>query len=229
MARDFRHGHGQHRKQTFQRKSQANPKTVQAGTSSVAKIWAGGFLVSIVLLVGFFITQHFASQGVKSNEPVEKSIFTKAIAIKEQAVKSVQVVSAKLQPQPVVVEAVKLPPDEHEHTSPQEEPKYSFYDGLGKMEVIVDAEPIPVALEQPYYIQAGTFGSEKVAQKEQKRLARLGQQVQISSLTTKVRTYYRLRVGPFTDRLVMNKKRNELRQLGVDTLLIKVPKVADKE
>ncbi|WP_321325027.1 SPOR domain-containing protein [Thiomicrorhabdus sp.] len=228
MARDFRHGHGQHRKQTFQRKSQATPKSVQSGKSSVAKIWAGGFLVSIVLLIGFFVTQHFASQGVKSNQVTEKSIFSTATEIKEKAVESVQGVSAKLQPKPVVVEAVKITPDKPEQASTQEEPKYSFYDGLGQMEVVVDAEPIPVALEQPYYIQAGTFGSEEIAKKEQKRLARLGQKVEISNLKTKVRTYYRLRVGPFTDRLVMNKRRNELRQLGVDTLLIKAPKVENK-
>jgi hypothetical protein len=28
-------------------------------------------------------------------------------------------------------------------------------------------------------------------------------------------------MGPFKDRLIMNKTRNELRKLGVDTLLIK--------
>lgn len=223
MARDFRHGHGQHRKQTFQRKSQVASKSVTQGKSSVAMIWAGGFLVSALLLVGFFITQHFASQGVKSEKPVEKSIFTAAKEMQQQAVESVNEVSQKLQPKPVVVEAIKFEEDLAKSSVP-DKPSYSFYDGLGQMEVVVDAEPIPVALEQPYYIQAGTFGSEKVALSEQKRLLRLGQEVAISVLKTKTRTYYRLRVGPYSDRLAMNKKRNELRQLGVDTLLLKAPK-----
>jgi len=224
MARDFRHGHGQHRKQTFQRKSQSAPKKPQNSTSPVAKIWAAGFLVSIVLLAGFFVTQHFASQGVKSDSPADKTIFTTATEIKEKAVESVNKVSQKLQTKPVVVEAVKVPETSQDQAQSEKEPKYSFYEGLGQMEVVVDAEPIPVVLEQPYYIQAGTFGSEAIAKQEQRRLAKLGQKVEISVLTTKVRTYYRLRVGPYTDRLIMNKRRNELRQLGVDTLLLKAPK-----
>ena len=226
MARDFRHGHAQHRKQTFQRKSQEASKAVSSNKSSVPMIWAGGFLVSAVFLVGFFVTQHFASQGVKSDQPSEKSIFTAAKEIKEQAVESVNEVSEKLQPKTVVVEAVKLD-SEHPSSNPAQKTSYSFYEGLGQMEVVVDAVPISVALEQPYYIQAGTFGSEKVARSELQRLLRLGQKLELSVLNTKTRTYYRLRVGPYSDRLALNKKRNELRQLGVDTLLLKAPKTKE--
>ncbi|MDX1351853.1 MAG: SPOR domain-containing protein [Thiomicrorhabdus sp.] len=222
MTRDFRHGHGQYRKQTFQRKSQVASKNVSS-KSSVSKIWAGGFSVSAVLLAGFFITQHFASQGVKSEQPAEKSIFTAAKEIKEQAVESVNEVSEKLQPKPVVVEAVAVDAEPTGANTP-EKTAFSFYDGLGQMEVVVDAVPISVALEQPYYIQAGTFGSEKVARSELQRLLRLGQKLEMSVLKTKTRTYYRLRVGPYSDRLALNKKRNELRQLGVDTLLLKAPR-----
>jgi len=224
MARDFRHGHGQHRTQTFQRKSQVTPKAVQNSKSPVAKIWAAGFLVSIVLLAGFFVTQHFASQGVKSDSTTDKTIFTAATEIKNKAVESVNEVSQKLQTKPVVVEAVKVPTESQGQALKEKEPKYSFYEGLGQMEVVVDAEPIPVVLAQPYYIQAGTFGSEMIAKKEQARLAKIGQKVDISVFKTKVRTYYRLMVGPYTDRLIMNKRRNELRQAGVDTLLLKAPK-----
>ena len=226
MARDFRHGHGQHRKQTFQRKSQQATKAVTTGKSSVPMIWAGGFLVSAVLLTGFFITKHFASQGVKSEQTSEKTIFTAAKEIKEQAVESVNDVSEKLQPKTVVVEALNVESDVN-NAEVEEKTSYSFYEGLGQMEVVVDAVPISVALKQPYYIQAGTFGSEKVANRELKRLLRLGQKLEMSVLNTKTRTYYRLRVGPYTDRLALNKKRNELRQLGVDTLLLKAPKAKE--
>lgn len=222
MARDYRHGHVSH-KQTFQRKSQAATKSTSSGRSSVPMIWAGGFLVSAVLLVGFFVTEHFVSQGVQSEKPDEPSIFKAAKDLKAQTVESVQEVSEKLQPKPVVVEAVDINTAQAK-TDVEEKPLFSFYEGLGKMEVIVDAVPISVELKQPYYIQAGTFGSEKVANQEQRRLDRLGQKLQLSVLTTKKRVYYRLRVGPFNDRLVLNKKRNELRRLGVDTLLVKAPK-----
>lgn len=223
MARDFRHGHHQN-KQQFQRKSQSSSQSATNGKSSVPMIWAGGFLVSAVLLIGFFVTQHFVSQGAKSDQSAETSIFKAAKEIKEKTVEKVQAVSEKMQPKPVVVEAVNLQMDE-ELAEEAHKPSYSFYEGLGQMEVIVDAVPLSVALKQPYYIQAGTFGSEKVAKQEQARLARLGETLQLSVLTTKKRTYYRLRVGPFVDRLVLNKKRNELRRLGVDTLLLKAPKV----
>jgi Cell division protein len=89
---------------------------------------------------------------------------------------------------------------------------------------VVDAVPLSVALEDAYYIHAGTFGSEAVARKEQQRLANLGEAVELSVLQSGERTYYRLRVGPFHDRLAMNKRRNALRRLGVDTLLVKAPK-----
>ncbi|BCN92459.1 hypothetical protein THMIRHAM_02440 [Thiomicrorhabdus immobilis] len=180
-------------------------------------------MVSAVLLVGFFVTQHFVSQGAKADNPAETSIFKAAKDLKEQTEDAVQEVSEKLQPKPVVVEAVNVQTDENVKEA-EDKPSFSFYDGLGKMEVVVDAVPLSVALEQPYYIQAGTFGSEKIALKEQQRLAKLGQDLQLSVLTTKTRTYYRLRVGPFSDRLVLNKRRNELRRLGVDTLLVKAPK-----
>lgn len=216
MARDFRHGH-HHNRQQFQRKSQASSRSGVNGTSSVPMIWAGGILVSAILLLGFFVTQHFISQGGKSDQPNEPSIFKAAKEIKEKTIEKVQAVSEKIQPKPVVVEAVSFQLEEES----VEKPSYSFYEGLGQMEVIVDAVPLSVALEQPYYIQAGTFGSEKVAKQELSRLAQLGEDLQLSVLKTKQRTYYRLRIGPFVDRLVMNKKRNELRRLGVDTLLVK--------
>lgn len=223
MARDFRHGHGM-RKQQFQRKSQQKNVPRQANKSSVPMVWAAGFLISAALLIGFFITQHFVSQANQSDGPTEKSIFIAAKEMQQKAVESVEEVSEKLQPKPVEVEAVQIEPEE-KLVEPSEAPKYSFYDGLGKMEVVVDAVPISIQLEQPYYIQAGTFGSEKVALSEQKRLAKLGQELEMSVLYGKKRTYYRLRVGPFHDRLELNKRRNELRRLGVDTLLVKAAKV----
>jgi cell division septation protein DedD len=222
MARDFRHGHGQSNKQQFQRKSQAKPVGVQGGKASISMVWAGGFLVSAALLIGFFVTQHFVTVGAKSDQQNENSIFKAAKEVKQPAVESVEIVKEKIQSKPVVVEAVDI--KKHEAYKEDNKPQYSFYEGLGKMEVVVDAEPLSVALEQPYYVLAGTFGSEKVARGEKARLAKLGQEVELSVLHRKTKTYYRLRIGPFTDRLVMNKRRNELRRLGVDTLLMKAPR-----
>jgi len=220
MARDFRHGHNQSAKQPFQRKSQTSPQSTKGGRVSVSMVWAGGFLVSAVLLVGFFVTQHFVSQANESDKPVENSIFKAAKEIKEQTVESVEEVSERLQPKPVIVEAVNVEPEADEENV-EEMPQYSFYEGLAQTEVVVDVVPLSVALKHPYYIQAGSFGSERIAKLEQKRLAKLGQQLELSRLQGTKRVYYRLRIGPFHDRLELNKKRNELRRVGVDTLLLK--------
>lgn len=225
MAKDFRHAHGRHRQAQFQRKSQQTPKRSKQ-ESSIPKVWFAGFAVSALLLIGFFVTQHFVDQAQEENsKPVEKSIFLAAKELKEQAEKSVDEVTEKLEPKttiPVVVEAVKVP-EEEKLVEVDEATKFSFYEGLAKSEVVVDAVPLSVQLEQPYYIQAGTFGSQRIAEKERSRLERMGQELELSTYQGTKRLYYRLRVGPFTDRLALNKKRNELRRLGVDTLLVKAP------
>jgi cell division protein FtsN len=101
---------------------------------------------------------------------------------------------------------------------------FSFYQDLSQTQVVVDAVPISVKLSDPYYIQGGTFDTVEKARNEQKRLAQHGLNLVIAKFESPRGIYYRLRMGPYTDRLEMNKKRNELRRLGVDTLLIKMPK-----
>lgn len=230
MARDYRHGHSN--KKGFTRKSQQTSHQLEK--RSVSLIWGAGFLVSAVLLIGFFVTQHFVSKGAKSAVPAEKTIFQSAVALQEATSASIEDISQKLQPpQPEVIKKTtettlsastvedELSSEEEKSHSKQQ---YSFYEGLSQTEVVVDVEPISVKLDTPYYIQAGSFGSEAVAFKEQRRLAKLGQILQVSALHKPNRTYYRLRVGPFDDRLILNKRRNELRRIGLGTLLIKAPK-----
>lgn len=235
MARDYRHGHGH--KQAFQRKSQ-QAESQENEKRSVSLIWGAGFLVSAILLVGFFVTEHFVSKGAKSSEQTGSNIFQSALEEKQATEAPVDEVSKPLQPLPqpksqpnpkglmvneVVVPEVTQAQGESDSVSSTQR-QYSFYQGLSQTEVVVEAEQISVELTQPYYIQAGSFGTEATAKQEQKRLAKHGLKLEISALNSGKRTYYRLRVGPFKDRLDMNKRRNELRKFGVDTLLIKAPK-----
>ena len=223
MAKDFRHGAGSHSKRQFQRKSQQQPMAESAKNASFSKVWAVAFFISALLLAGFVFLQQPSGKQDSESSSNEPSVLTKAQEIKEKAIESVTEVKAKLEPKKVVVEALEV--DEEEKLVDSEaKPQFSFYEGLAKTEVVVDAVPLSIQLERPYYIQAGTFGSEKVAQQEQARLARLGQEVELSVYQGSQQIYYRLRVGPYTDRLALNKKRNELRRIGVDTLLVKAPK-----
>lgn len=224
MARDFRHKHPQPAQNSFKRKSQVATKKSYSGKPVLPMMWAGGFLVSTVLLIGFFVNQQLSieesslADGIVSKELNQ----SKPSQVSSELPVSKELESKEAKPAPVVVAALEVKPEKV--TIEPDKTVYSFYEGLSKMEVVIDAEPLSVELKQPLYIQAGTFGSRKVAESELRRLAKLGQNLELSVLTTKVRTYYRLRVGPFTDRLVMNKRRNELRRLGVDTLLVKMSK-----
>lgn len=227
MARDYRHGHGQ--KQVFQRRSQQS--TQEEEKRSVSLVWGGVFLVSTVILIGFVITQHFANKAASPEASTEKNIYQAAVEIKETTEAKIETVSKQLQPKPIkpmMVNEVVIPKVDGKSATDGvaavAESQFSFYEGLGQTEVVVEVEPISVQLEHPFYIQAGSFGSEAVAKQELKRLAQLGLDLVLSPLHKPKRTYYRLRVGPFTDRLLLNKRRNELRQFGVDTLLIKAPK-----
>jgi len=207
VTRDYRHGHGQ--KQAFQRRSQQTE--VSKETTSSGSVWWVAIIVSVVLIFVFLVAKHFLMQEsvplltVTNQTENESKVLTEALV--------------KVEPTPAIEEV--LTESEPEVVDTNVSNHYSFYHGLSQTEVVVEAELISVALTQPYYIQAGSFGSEKIAKQEQARLAKHGQTLTVSALTKGSRTYYRLRVGPFTDRLEMNKQRNVLRKLGVDTLLIK--------
>ncbi|MCF6299147.1 MAG: SPOR domain-containing protein [Thiomicrorhabdus sp.] len=213
MTRDYRHGHGQ--KQAFQRKSQQE-KSGKVSTSGFS-IWVVALVVSVILVLVFFVVNLFLSQEKETLSATEQRVLQATKEVKKTPDTSAEVIveSAPLKES----EEVAFEEKEVNHSN-----HYSFYHGLSQTEVVVEAELISVALTQPYYIQAGSFGSEKIAKQEQRRLAKHGQILTVSGLTKGKRTYYRLRVGPFKDRLVMNKQRNELRRLGVDTLLIKAAK-----
>ncbi|MDG6778950.1 SPOR domain-containing protein [Thiomicrorhabdus sp. zzn3] len=214
MSRDYRYGHRGHK--GFQRKSQQ----VEASDGKAgSRVWLVGVLLSLLFVGGFWVVDHFMDGQPKSVAPGLSEIYGEVNAEVIEPPKSSAITVEALQPVP-------RNHDDEGRDRPEklENPTYSFYQGLKETEVVVDAVPISVELEHAYYIHAGSFGSEAVALKEQRRLARLGQAVDLSPLHSKGKTYYRLRVGPFHDRLEMNRKRNELRQLGVDTLLVRAPK-----
>ncbi|HIE39809.1 MAG TPA: SPOR domain-containing protein [Thiomicrorhabdus sp.] len=224
MARDYRHGHGHRR--SFQRKSQQEERVIES--RSPLLVWGGALLISVIFIAVFFVVKHFVFQEKKPSESVENVADQLTGNIEKTPISEAKM--ASVIPAENSSEALSdqrsepVPSNEKEVREKEMGIDYSFYQGLSQTEVIVEAELISVALEQPYYIQAGSFGSKSVAMQEVNRLKKHGQQLEISALKKGDRTYYRLRVGPFSDRLLMNKKRNELRKLGVDTLLIKVSK-----
>lgn len=222
MAGDLRHGYGRSHKKTFQRKSQLTvEQTLPAPRSSIKVVWVIGVVLAVSFVVGYFVVHHFATKGVGKRSEAEKSLIAPAVVDVKVPVK-VQQATPKVGGEKSI-NAVALNVDVPGNNQAEQPLIYSFYHGLSETEVVVDVEPLSVALDAVYYIQAGTFGNPEQANIEQARLKRLGQVTDISTFQGK-RLYYRLRAGPFSDRLLLNKRRNELNRLGVETLVIKASK-----
>lgn len=240
MARDFKHGVSQ--RETYKRKSQQpqeSQEDVQQGVGSGAKLMFLALGLSVVFIGGFWVFQHFATQGVKSraaNTPMLTSeaditltpILASVNPQTEILANSVQVNAVQPANQPNLQQALNSneapAPDlqqQNQNQSINHPIKYTFYQGLSDTEVLVSVEPISIQLPYYYYIQAGSFSSEETARQEQARLLTKGQLVDISPLEVREKTYYRLRMGPYDDRLLMNEQRNRLTKLGVDVLLVR--------
>ena len=216
MAQDFRHA--PMRRKTYQRKSQltsdSNSTTTRPGGSfsSAQTLWLAGFVLSLVLVTVFFVVKHFASQGVKASESRSSQVY--------QAQTSVSVEADKQMIELDVPVEISVPTEDL--NDPEVKTQYTFYKDLPNTEVVVDVEPLPITLPEPMWIQAGSFTKREQAEREQKRLSNEQRQVDIAPIDTQRGRYYRIMLGPFTDRLVMNQQRNELRRLGADTRIVRI-------
>lgn len=114
-----------------------------------------------------------------------------------------------------------------------EKPKYDFYRILpGGEEPVTDRDlkermrtprAEPDAPRDVYYVQAGSFQNPADADNQKAKLAILGLEssVEPTSLPDKG-TWYRVRLGPFTQLEELNKVRQTLATNGVDASLVKL-------
>jgi cell division protein FtsN len=131
-------------------------------------------------------------------------------------------------------------------------PRFIFYSELPEMEVIVPEEEIrasvaqappavpetpagtsqaaaPVTTKQPaasaetYYLQAGSFKGADQADRFKAKLALMGFETDIQTITINNRdTYHRVRVGPFGDLRTLDKARGRLKKEGIETRTVKI-------
>lgn len=218
MAQDYRHAPV--RRKTYQRKSQLNSdggsNTTRPGGSfsSSQMLWLAGLLLSGLLVTAFFVVKHFASQGVKASESRTSQVY------QAQTVDSGEIDMQELELEELVEPLVTT--EAEDLNEPVVKTQYTFYEDLPNTEVVVDVEPLPIELPEPMWIQAGSFSELDQAQREQKRLSNEQRQVDIAPIDTQRGRYYRIMLGPYTDRLVMNQQRNELRRLGADTRIVRI-------
>lgn len=212
MARDYRHG--PRPKFEFQRRSQQmlaeHEDQGRRKLPFTGKI--GLFFLSLV--TAFLIISHFVQQ------------FKQKAADKPEANQVYQPDSLLNQDQSALIVTPSTLPVAQTETQdpPQALPlNYRFYTELPEMEVVVDVAPLPIKLSEPMWIQAGSFRDLVQAEREQRRLSAEGRQVLISPIETQNGVFYRMMLGPFTDRLLLNQQRNALRRMGADTRVVKPP------
>lgn len=121
--------------------------------------------------------------------------------------------------------AAKIPP-------PPPKPRFDFYTILPEMEVPVPEDEITgkaregvPQVEAPgtYLLQAGSFRTREQADQLKAKLALLGLQSDIQTVTINNKeTWHRVRVGPFTDLKALNTARARLKENNLDAILLRI-------
>lgn len=126
---------------------------------------------------------------------------------------------------------------------PIPEKRFQFYDILpGKADAVPDKAGKPEAKKEepkkeekkeepkkeevkesktPLFLQAGSFSTAQDADNQKAKLAFMGVEAVIQQVMIQDKTFYRVRVGPFTRIDELNKTRAELAKNGIDAQLAK--------
>ena len=124
---------------------------------------------------------------------------------------------------------------------PIPEKRFQFYDILpGKSNAVPDKAPKPVAREEPkkeekkeeakveskesktpLFLQAGSFSTPHDADNQKAKLAFMGVEAVVQQVMVQDKTYYRVRVGPYTKSDELNKVRAELARDGIEAQVVK--------
>ncbi|MBI5041610.1 MAG: SPOR domain-containing protein [Gammaproteobacteria bacterium] len=115
---------------------------------------------------------------------------------------------------------------------PPPKPRFDFYTILPEMEVPVPEQEITgqpregvPQVEAPgtYLLQAGSFRTRQQADQLKAKLALLGLQSDIQTVTiNNTETWHRVRVGPFSDLNALNTARARLKENQLDAILLRV-------
>lgn len=116
-------------------------------------------------------------------------------------------------------------------TAKEEEPRFDFYTLLPEQEVVIPESEIReerqrlAAKETTIYtLQAGAFASHADADSLKARLALLGIESRIESITNESGTRHKVRIGPLGNSREMNRIRNRLNSNNISTLVLREQK-----
>lgn len=118
--------------------------------------------------------------------------------------------------------------------APEEKPedrRFTFYDILPNFEVItpeavpeVEADVVPEAIDEPgvYVLQAGSFSTNKDADRRRAELALHGIESHIQRVKVNDKNYHRVYIGPTDDLDELNMLRSRLRAAKIDVFRIRL-------
>ena len=125
---------------------------------------------------------------------------------------------------------------------PVPEKRFQFYDILpGKADAVPDKAPKPEAKKEepkkedkkddkkeeakesktPLFLQAGSFSTAQDADNQKAKLAFMGLEAVVQQVMIQDKTFYRVRVGPYTKIEELNKVRADLAKSGIEAQLAK--------
>ena len=121
---------------------------------------------------------------------------------------------------------------------PVPEKRFQFYDILpGKADAVPDKAPKPdekpaeakkedkkeevKESKTPLFLQAGSFSTAQDADNQKAKLAFMGIEAVVQQVMIQDKTFYRVRVGPYTKIDELNKVRAELAKSGIEAQLAK--------
>lgn len=138
-------------------------------------------------------------------------------------------------PQPASLQSALDDNDEIAAPTPTEEKpqkkRFTFYDILPNFEVItpeaapeVEADVAAKAIEEPgvYVLQAGSFSTNKDADRRRAELALHGIESHIQRVKVNDRNYHRVYIGPIDDLDELNMQRSRLRAAKIDVFRIRL-------
>jgi cell division protein FtsN len=113
--------------------------------------------------------------------------------------------------------------------TPEPKPRFDFYKILPGNEEpateqqLKDAQSKSAAAKETFFLQAGAFQSAPEADNLKARLALLGIEASIQTLTVPDKgVWHRVRLGPYSSVEELTRVRDTLKQSGIETTLIKV-------
>jgi cell division protein FtsN len=127
--------------------------------------------------------------------------------------------------------------DSEEPAAPK--PRFDFYTVLPEKEVVIPEEEIQAGLQQApaakesaraaavlpaeaIYLQVGSFREQTHAEVVKTELVALGFKCEVQKVSiNNTNVYHRVRVGPFTDYVALDKSRKKLSELGFETQVVK--------